>query len=538
MSRAYSDIAFTPTVRQMQTRMGSRDNYAPLDDTPDRRDRLGGSEAAFIEARDGFYQATVGETGWPYVQFRGGPAGFLKVLDDGKTIGYADFRGNVQYISVGNLQGDDRVSIIFMDYARQRRLKVLGRARLVDIRDDPALIEQLRSTNYRAQVERAVLITVEGFDWNCPQHITPRFTEQEIALATAPLRQQLEAAQRALQASALQASPTPPPSLGHGPLALAITGIQQLTPRIRAYTLQRDDGQPLPPVSAGAHMQVPVRLANGTESTRSYSISAHSPDRNAWEIAVLRDDAGRGGSNAVHDDYHLGMVLKCAMPSNAFALDAAAGPVILIAGGVGITPIRAMVNALSNDEAQAKRPFVLHYAARSRAEAAYFDSLAYLLRDQLYFYDQSQGHTLDASSLVANAPPDTTIYVCGPSGLIDAVRNAAQAHGWPDHRVRFERFAADAAISTVNKAVKVTLRRSGKVIEVAPQQTILEAVEASGIFPPASCRTGTCGTCAVKVLAGKPDHRDSVLGDAERQQAALMCICVSRASTSDLELDV
>ena len=136
MSRAYYDIAFTPAVRAMQTRMGSRANYAPLDHTDDRRDALTSDEAEFIHERDGFYQARVSETGWPYVQFRGGPAGFLNVLD-GMTIGYADFRGNVQYISVGNLKGDDRVALILMDYANQRRLKLLGHARLVDRRKIP-----------------------------------------------------------------------------------------------------------------------------------------------------------------------------------------------------------------------------------------------------------------------------------------------------------------------------------------------------------------------------------------------------------------
>jgi uncharacterized protein len=190
MSRAYSDIAFTPAVRAMQTRMGSRGAYAPLDQTSDRRDALGAQEAEFIEARDGFYQATVSETGWPYVQFRGGPAGFLKVLD-AKTIGYADFRGNVQYISVGNLQGNDRVSILLMDYANQRRLKILGRVRLMSELDDSDLLARLELPHYRARVERAVVITVEAFDWNCPQHITPRFTEAEIDEATAPLRAEL-----------------------------------------------------------------------------------------------------------------------------------------------------------------------------------------------------------------------------------------------------------------------------------------------------------------------------------------------------------
>jgi predicted pyridoxine 5'-phosphate oxidase superfamily flavin-nucleotide-binding protein len=179
MGRAYTDIAFTPAVRDMQTRMGSRANYEPLDHTDDRRDTLTQQAADFIEARDGFYQATVSETGWPYVQFRGGPAGFLKVLDE-KTIGYADFRGNVQYISVGNLQTNDRIAIILMDYAHRRRLKLMGRVKLVTQADNPELLARLELPTYRARIERAFIITVEGHDWNCPQHITPRFTEAEI----------------------------------------------------------------------------------------------------------------------------------------------------------------------------------------------------------------------------------------------------------------------------------------------------------------------------------------------------------------------
>ena len=186
MSRAFSDIAFTPTVRELQTRMGSRKNYAALDRSSDRRDRLTDKEIAFIAARDSFYQATVSETGWPYVQFRGGPAGFLKVRDE-QTLAYADFRGNVQYISVGNLLTNERISIILMDYPNQRRLKLLGRVRLVQASEDPQLMQELHHPDYNATVERAFVITIEGYDWNCPQHITPRFTEAEVTAAVAPL---------------------------------------------------------------------------------------------------------------------------------------------------------------------------------------------------------------------------------------------------------------------------------------------------------------------------------------------------------------
>lgn len=190
MSRAYADIAFTPAVCALQSSAGSRKAYARLDRADDQRDSLGVAEMEFISARDSFYQATVSETGWPYVQFRGGPAGFLKVLD-AKTLGYADFRGNKQFISTGNLKSNDRVSIILMDYASSARLKLFGRARVVTLDDAPALAASLSSPDYVARVERGVIITIEGYDWNCPQHITPRFTQQEIAAASAPLRAEL-----------------------------------------------------------------------------------------------------------------------------------------------------------------------------------------------------------------------------------------------------------------------------------------------------------------------------------------------------------
>ncbi len=179
MPRAFAEIAFTPDVRAEQERRGSAAAYrkflAPM---APRDNRLGTEETAFIAERDGFYQATTSSTGWPYVQFRGGPKGFLKILDE-QTVAYADFRGNRQYLSTGNLTGDDRVSMILMDYANRRRLKVWGRATLVDAATDPDLITGLHDPEYRAKPERAVVITIEAFDWNCPAHIPERLTAEE-----------------------------------------------------------------------------------------------------------------------------------------------------------------------------------------------------------------------------------------------------------------------------------------------------------------------------------------------------------------------
>jgi ferredoxin-NADP reductase/predicted pyridoxine 5'-phosphate oxidase superfamily flavin-nucleotide-binding protein len=527
MSHAYADIAFTPAVRAVQTRLGSRSSYEPLDHAEDRRDALGPDEAAFIEARDGFYQATVSETGWPYVQFRGGPAGFLKVLDD-KTLGYADFRGNVQYISVGNLRGNDRISIILMDYAHRRRLKILGRVRLVDESDDPALVVRLELPHYRARVERAVLIRIEGYDWNCPQHITPRFTEAEIAQASAPLHAEVARLRQTLSQSGGTAT-----ALGHGPLALQISGVRQLTPRVRAFELRAASGSDLPAVSAGSHIDVPVRLSNGVLSSRRYSITSPPDRREAYEIAVLREDAGSGGSAAVHADFRLGLTLNCSLPGNDFALHADDRPAVLIAGGIGITPLQSMAYPLR----AGGRRFELHYAVRSSAEAAYLPALRREFGDALRLYVGDEGQRLDVAGLLARAPRDAVFYVCGPARLIDAVRAAGAAAGVPAEQIRFERFLA-APPATANRALTVRLQRSGRRIEVRAEQSILEAVEAAGVAAPSGCRSGSCGTCRVKVLAGRPEHRDSALDDAQRGPAGLMCICVSRAAGDELALDL
>lgn len=186
MTHRFADIAFTPTVKAVQERQGSRKAYARNEEVAEPfNHHLTEAEAGFMAARDSFYMASVGETGWPYIQHRGGPLGFVRVLD-AQTIGFADFRGNKQYISVGNLLTDDRVSLFFMDYPNRTRLKLLGHARAVDP-DDLETLEKLTVPGYRASVERGILITVEGFDWNCPQHITERFSIDEVRKATTPL---------------------------------------------------------------------------------------------------------------------------------------------------------------------------------------------------------------------------------------------------------------------------------------------------------------------------------------------------------------
>lgn len=200
MAKNFAEIAFTASVKAQQEQHGSRQAYARME-AAERGTVLGAAEAEFIAARDSFYLATVGAHGHPYVQFRGGPPGFLNVLD-AQTLAYADFRGNRQYISVGNLHDNNKAALILMDYAQQRRLKIYARIAVRESTEAPEQTARLHDPSYETEVERVMVLHVEAFDWNCPQHITPRFTHAEMHDLNAPLYAriaQLEAAIARLQ---------------------------------------------------------------------------------------------------------------------------------------------------------------------------------------------------------------------------------------------------------------------------------------------------------------------------------------------------
>lgn len=188
MSRKFAKIAFTPAVKAMQTHHGSRKIYERFETSDSPNDTVTPAIAEFVSARDSFYLGTVNSDGWPYIQFRGGPVGFLKVLDE-RTLGFADFQGNLQYISAGNLSEDNRVFLFLMDYAHRRRLKVWGHATVVE--GALGLLKQLADPEYPAEVGRAVLIQIEAWDWNCPQHIPVRYSEAQVTAMITPLQERL-----------------------------------------------------------------------------------------------------------------------------------------------------------------------------------------------------------------------------------------------------------------------------------------------------------------------------------------------------------
>ena len=491
----------------------------------DYNHRLSAREVDFISARDSFYMASVRETGWPYVQHRGGPPGFMRVLDP-QTLGFADFSGNRQYVSVGNLRKDDRVSLFFMDYPNRTRLKLLGRVRLVGP-EESELLDQLEVNSYQARVERGFIIQIEAFDWNCPQHIMPRYTDADIETRMAPLIRE----NRSLQASQISAE-AGPQVLGSGPLELVISGVRQLTPRVRAFELRDPNGAELPAVEAGSHLQFPMQLPDGGTTVRHYSICSNPARRDAYEIAVLREDEGGGGSLAVHSQFNIGRQLHCELPQNHFHLHEDDRPAVLIAGGIGITPIKAMAQALKargND-------MQMHYTGRSNQEMAFRDRLIREFGDELTVYSSANAERLDIEQVLSTAPGNAIVYVCGPGRLIDAVVDVAAKLNFDPDRIRFERFGA--TINLDARPIQVELRRSGKQIEVTADQSILDAILEAGVDSPYSCKAGNCKSCAVELLDGEAEHRDSALSTTERDDYRLFCPCVSRARGDHLALDI
>ena len=200
MSHRFADIAFTPTVKERQARYGARDRCARMQEQGGPNDALGEHERELLARTESFFLATVSETGWPYVQHRGGPPGFAQVLSPTR-VAFADFRGNRQYVSVGNVAGDARAAIIVVDYAEGRRLKLLGRLRFTDARDaDAALLRKVAPpSGYRAQIERVAQFDVAAFDWNCPQHLPQWFSTAQVGAIVEPLRARIDALERRLR---------------------------------------------------------------------------------------------------------------------------------------------------------------------------------------------------------------------------------------------------------------------------------------------------------------------------------------------------
>jgi ferredoxin-NADP reductase len=308
---------------------------------------------------------------------------------------------------------------------------------------------------------------------------------------------------------------------------LVVTGKRAAADGVVELVLAHPDGKRLPDWAPGAH--VDLMLPDG--STRQYSLCGSRWDAFRYRVGVLREPAGRGGSAFVHDRLRVGDTVGVGGPRNNFALVPSAR-YLFIAGGIGITPLLPMVHQADLLDAD----WDLVYGGRRRSSMAFLDELAGY-GDRVHVHPEDEDGLLDLPAWLGEARPDTAVYCCGPGPLLDAVERACA--GWPPHALRTERFVAKEQGAPVRDTpFEVRLVRSGTAVTVTPEVTVLDAVRAAGAQVLSSCQQGTCGTCETDVVAGVPDHRDSILADSERAAGDCMFICVSRSCSDRLVLDL
>jgi ferredoxin-NADP reductase len=319
-----------------------------------------------------------------------------------------------------------------------------------------------------------------------------------------------------------------------GMLNLVVTNIRAETQAIRSISLAKDDGGCLPGWSAGAHID--IELPSG--GRRSYSLINTSTEieqikqPRSYRIGVRLEEPSSGGSAFVHS-LKLGDRVTIRSPRNNFALGPEQGQVLLLAGGIGITPIVSMATEL----AARRSVFKMIYAGRTRADLAFLPELEALLGVKLKIHDDSISGVLNVEATMRSLSQDTTLYVCGPVPMIDAAISAARALRWPDGRLRFEIFSKPTFIEG-DTAFEVVLARSGKRFQVQPDRSILDTLIEKGEEPPHDCKRGECGVCQVCVLEGLPEHRDYYLSERERSTNKFIQICISRSRTPVLVLDM
>ena len=438
---------------------------------------------------------------------RGGLPGFVEVIND-TVLSIPDYLGNSMFNTLGNIHNLGRAGIIFIDFDSGTLLQLTGKAEVVWNEED-----ELNKTD---GTKRFWLLNVESWiETKLPEQLSWNFYDY-----SPHNPRQLSKPQQINQN-----------------LKLELVKLEKKSKRINLYRFENNDGGDLPSFEAGSHLPVTINLENGETVERQYSllptlINKSQTKPRYYEIAVQREKQGRGGSKAFHKNMQLGSILESKHPKNEFLASKASKHTVLIAGGIGITPILTMLEELVTKKAS----FEIHYAASKESDLAFKDEVFALAGEHAHFYF-SQGNNsrrIDLEALMKVQSNDTHFYLCGPNRMIEACRNFGERFGWKPNQIHFESFGAE--IHQNDTEIELTLKQSDIVIKVLPSQTILEALIENKISVPFSCSKGECGICVTTVISGDVDHRDVFLTAEER--GTQMCVCVSRAKGDTLSLDI
>lgn len=325
-----------------------------------------------------------------------------------------------------------------------------------------------------------------------------------------------------------KATEATPAKASDGLIEVRVTAIRYAARDTHLYEFTRLDGKPLPAYEPGAHID--LHLPNGL--IRQYSLINAEPNPATYTVGIKRDPASRGGSRYVHDDLRVGKTLKISAPRNNFALVESAKHVVLFAGGIGITPIWCMVQRLE----QLGRPWTLYYAARSRSDMAFLQSLEAMAPAQFHFDDEAAGKFLDVTSIIAETPKDAHLYCCGPTPMLKAFEAATT--DWPREQIHVEYFTPKQEVDKKAGGFVVELARSGQEFVIPEGKSILQVLLDAGVDVDYSCELGICGACEQRVISGTPEHRDAILTEEEQASNTKVMICCAGCKSDRLVLDL
>jgi len=494
-------VAYPNCPKYIQRRHWSRQAASPqrtVSGNGRQGSTLDDRQRDWITAADTLFVASAHPERGADASHRGGRPGFVRIVDGGR-LRIPDYSGNSMFNTLGNFESYPHAGLAFLDFERGRLLQLTGRPVIRWDLDDPQ--------QHTGGTGRFWDFEVEG--WR----------ESDL-----PFQLQWEF----IDFSAFN----PAPSKRQDQLVLQVVEVHQKTDRIKRFRLRAFDDAELPAFEPGAHLPVFLpTAADGEPFLRHYSILSDSGERSYYDIAVLQEPSSRGGSRYLHEVLRPGDQLIALPPKNAFPMHPSARHSILIAGGIGITPILSMLRQHVRDRGS----FELHYSAQRWSDLVFRADIEALAADRASFYAtrETDGFGIPLDQLLAVPKADSHVYVCGPRRMIVAVRDTARANGWNDEQIHFESFGA--APSSDDRAITVELARSRKSIDVPADRTILESLLDAGVDVPHQCERGECGLCATAFVEGEPDHRDLCLTPAERQQS--LCVCVSRAKSDTLVLD-
>lgn len=462
---------------------------------------LNEAQKTLIAGADTFFVASAHPDHGVDASHRGGQPGFVQLLND-RQLRIPDFAGNGMFNTLGNFESYPHAGLIFVDFGCGRVLQLTGRPEILWDLDDPhgetggtRRYWQFELSGWR-ECTLPFLLDWEFLDYS------PFIPEQ---------RREIPA---------------------KNTLSLRVERIQREAERIKSFRLCALDGGLLPEFQPGSHLQLRLQLADGSEAERHYSLLSDPNDRAVYEIGVLAEPGGRGGSLYLHEQVQEGDLIESRAPKNEFPMADSADHSILIAGGIGITPILSMLTSLAAEQ----QSFEIHYSARTHSELAFRDRIEQIAGNSVHFYASRDPHGqhLDLDRLLSTPRQGVHVYVCGPRRMISAVRKTAEAFGWPSAQIHFESFGVQPLAD--DRPIRVHLAKSKMTLAVPVERTILDTLLDAGVNVPHDCKRGECTMCTTRVLSGEPDHRDLCLTSQERVSS--MCVCVSRARGEDLQLDL